>query len=422
MSLAATFQSLVIAFAPFYILRGYIPLPILNLNIPTTLLEVLIILSLVSTFVGYLKSKDNLKVFRTKFDRLILLFLFASFISIFFSPDFIGGIGIFRAYFLEPILFYYALVYETRKVGYGFVINSLVVSGLILSLIAIIQKFSGLLVFAPHELEQGRVSGVYNSANSLALYLGPISILSLSIFLKLKNNFKFLYLGLFLLNVLILLWTRSRGGLAAEAGAVLIMVYGILSVSSDFKIKFVKIRTEVFRRLWVFIPILFILFTTFFYTQIYQIYSTYPQYIAAHEVKGDTLHIRYLIWKSTIEMLKDSPLFGAGLDGFKSAYEQIYKPSIFPEQFQYPHNLILTFWVETGILGLIAFLLLIYKVYFLLMKNIFKTKDPYLGIALIAIMTYWMIHGLVDVPYFKNDLSLEFWVVLALISGFLENK
>jgi len=25
-----------------------------------------------------------------------------------------------------------------------------------------------------------------------------------------------------------------------------------------------------------------------------------------------------------------------------------------------------------------------------------------------------VVHGLVDVPYWKNDLSLEFWVLLAL--------
>ena len=30
--------------------------------------------------------------------------------------------------------------------------------------------------------------------------------------------------------------------------------------------------------------------------------------------------------------------------------------------------------------------------------------------ALVAVV----IHGLIDVPYFKNDLSLEFWILLAL--------
>lgn len=403
--------SLTIIFAPFYILRGYVPLPLFNLSIPTTLLEVLIILSLVFTLLEYLKSNSKLKVFETKFDRLIRLFLFASFISIFFSPDFIGGLGIFRAYFLEPILFFYALIYQTRKSGYKFIVNSLIISGLILSGLAIIQKFFELLVFAPQEMLQDRVTAVYNSANALSLYLGPISILGLAFFLKLKNNFRFLYLLFFLLTIVVLFWTRSRGGLVAEVISILILAYGILSS-----------KIKVLGKFWIFIPISLLFFVIYFFVQIYQTYSTYAPYMAVNEVKGDTLHIRFLIWSSTIEMLKDSPLFGAGLDGFKSAYEQIYKPSIFPEQFQYPHNLVLTFWVETGIFGLTIFLLLVYQAYSILLKNIYNKKDFYIGTALIAMMSYWMIHGLVDVPYFKNDLSLEFWVTLALVTGFLESK
>ena len=34
-------------------------------------------------------------------------------------------------------------------------------------------------------------------------------------------------------------------------------------------------------------------------------------------------------------------------------------------------------------------------------------------IALIAVI----VHGLVDVPYWKNDLSLEFWALLSLSFG-----
>ena len=33
--------------------------------------------------------------------------------------------------------------------------------------------------------------------------------------------------------------------------------------------------------------------------------------------------------------------------------------------------------------------------------------------VLLALMGI-IVHGLVDVPYFKNDLSLEFWVLLGL--------
>ena len=121
-----------------------------------------------------------------------------------------------------------------------------------------------------------------------------------------------------------------------------------------------------------------------------------------------------LIWKGTINMLHDHPIFGAGLNGFKSLYQTSYMPSQFPEAFQYPHNILLTFWAECGILGLVAFLALIAKLFILLIKNL-SSKDLFLGAGLIASLVYIMVHGAVDEPYFKNDLSLEFWVLVALV-------
>jgi hypothetical protein len=46
-----------------------------------------------------------------------------------------------------------------------------------------------------------------------------------------------------------------------------------------------------------------------------------------------------------------------------------------------------------------------------------KAIDP-LALSLFAIIIYTFVHGAVDVPYFKNDLSGEFWVFLAIASFF----
>ena len=31
-----------------------------------------------------------------------------------------------------------------------------------------------------------------------------------------------------------------------------------------------------------------------------------------------------------------------------------------------------------------------------------------------AMLMFWVVQGMVDVPYFKNDLALTFWVTIAL--------
>jgi O-antigen ligase len=77
-----------------------------------------------------------------------------------------------------------------------------------------------------------------------------------------------------------------------------------------------------------------------------------------------------------------------------------------------PHNLFLAFWLETGLLGLAGFIWLLaifFKKLFLLFK-----KSNYFATILIMLMGYILIHGLADTTYFKNDLSVVFWLAVAL--------
>ena len=37
------------------------------------------------------------------------------------------------------------------------------------------------------------------------------------------------------------------------------------------------------------------------------------------------------------------------------------------------------------------------------------------GAGLLGSLTVLVVHGLVDVPYFKNDLSFLFWIIIAVI-------
>lgn len=41
--------------------------------------------------------------------------------------------------------------------------------------------------------------------------------------------------------------------------------------------------------------------------------------------------------------------------------------------------------------------------------------NKYLNIGLISAMIVIIVHGLVDVPYFKNDLAVMFWLFLAMM-------
>ncbi len=395
-------QSAVIVLSPLYIIR--FSLPIFGFALPTTLLELLLLLSVCLTATVFWEDGHKFKELKTQFELPILAFLVAAAVAVVVSFDQRGGLGIFRAYFIEPVLFFYCLIFTARKAGYGFILNSILLAALWLSLLAILQKITGSFTPAPYEMIQGRVTAVYNSANSLALFVGPAAVLSFSKFFSSAKTYKYLYFCLFLLFSLVVVWTKSKGGMGAEVAALLVFGYTLFTLRNNF-----------LQRNWFLFPAILIVVVFSASLYFYQNYDFLPPSYNTTEGKANTLQIRFFIWGGTVNMLKDHPVFGAGLNGFKELYAQKYRLPQFPQDFQYPHNIILNFWTETGLLGLFTFLYLVVRSFALAIQNIISKTRHVLSAGLMAVMVYWIVHGLVDVPYFKNDLSLEFWLIVALI-------
>jgi putative inorganic carbon (hco3(-)) transporter len=394
-SLGKTLQAITIALSPLYILRAHF-------LIPTTLLEGLLITTILATAFEFLSNKGKLKDLRTKFDPLILFFLLAAFIATLVTPDVVGGLGILKAYFIEPVLFFYCLVYTSRRKGSGYIVSALIVASVWLSALAILQKITHQFSLAPYELAQGRVSAVYNSANSLALFLGPVSLIAFSQFIQKRNTQKLLYLGVFLLLTAVIIMTRSRGGMVAELIGLVVFLYAVLAK-----------KHLMLKKYWLILPVAIFAGIALFLASFFKTYYLLPAQVESPNLVSDTLKIRYYIWAGTINMIRDHPFFGAGLDGFKNLYTQKYHLPQYKEEFQYPHNLILTFWTETGLLGLASFLLILVSAFSLLIRNLFK--NPVYIAGLLGALSYLVVHGMVDVPYFKNDLSVQFWTLIALV-------
>ena len=117
--------------------------------------------------------------------------------------------------------------------------------------------------------------------------------------------------------------------------------------------------------------------------------------------------VRLSQWKETIELLKDHPITGVGLSGYPIALKP-YHHDLQYEIFQYPHNILLNIWVELGILGLIAFSLLAFRLFPRRLSDLSDLSNlfPFLFLEI-------LIHSLVDVPYFKNDLAMMTWILIA---------
>ncbi len=113
-------------------------------------------------------------------------------------------------------------------------------------------------------------------------------------------------------------------------------------------------------------------------------------------------------------MLRARPIFGSGLRAYETVMQAYVAPGHKPEL--YPHNLFLAMWVELGLLGLIAFVIL-------LAILLWRGWSSYTRADGVAKPLLWgtsaafiavAVHGMFDTPYFNNDISVEFWVVAAL--------
>ena len=136
----------------------------------------------------------------------------------------------------------------------------------------------------------------------------------------------------------------------------------------------------------------------------------------ALQVDGDSSTAeRIRIYQVSLSMIQGDPLFGTGIGQFQRQFEA-QAPDILNREVTrkeinhalHAHNIFLMLWLSFGILGLIAFL---YLSYILLFRN-----PVDISVILIVPIIYFFVHGLFDVPYFKNDLAYEFWFFASLIT------
>ena len=126
---------------------------------------------------------------------------------------------------------------------------------------------------------------------------------------------------------------------------------------------------------------------------------------------------RIYIWKASVSILKDNFLLGIGPGMFQEHY-QLYalkKPIDGMDlSVPYPHNVFFAFFIQNGLIGGIGFLLLLFW-YVKSVFEIFKSEQKKYAALFGAFLVYFLVHGIADKLYWKNDLSLLFFVFLSVV-------
>jgi O-antigen ligase len=373
--------------SPLYLLRFEF------FGIPTNLLEIIILI----TFLVWLLEKNCFKFNYTKILFLIILLFLGLISSAILKENHTTSFGIIKGWFVFPILFGFIVYNKINSLKKSKnILFSMFLSSFIVSL------FSLIFYYYPTSLTfDNRLRFFYPSPNYLAMFLAPGILVSFYVIPFFKNAFW----GYFMLAIMILSFYLTFS-YAAWFSVFLSSLLSILFIKNIFQ------NRKKFRLIFLSIFLILILFI-FLQADT----SKFQDLINLEE--RSSLSSRIIIWKSSFKILSDNYLLGIGAGNFQEKYldYQQYFPPYLEWAVPQPHNLYIAFWLQSGLIGFLAFVGMIYFWIKIILFNILKAKNDSkkrLAITLLVTMSYILIHGLVDTTYWKNDLSLFFWIIFFL--------
>ena len=404
---------------PMYLVR------LVVFGVPTTILELMVYLLFIMWLIRELRIKNQeswvtcsqrFVIRNSSFIIPIILIIIGVSLATIFSSDLRTSAGIWKAWFIDPLLFFIVVVTVIKNLSQvRKVLCSLFLSGTVVSIISLIYLIQGKLD------PVGRLQAFFNSPNYLAMYLAPVLIIgfgylsshfprspSLPRLTRVKagalaqgptlapprqargpcplscggSQFKSL-LAAFILLFVILFFTKSFG---AWFGIIAAVCFGLL-------LYLFKLRKTRLALIILCLGLVIVLVLGYF----------------ALTQRESSLDARLVIWQKAWQVFKTHPVLGIGPGTFGN-----HLPS-YPEWgVPQPHNLYLAFLLQAGILGFVGFVWLL--IWFF--KNgvkLLTARCSLFAVILMSTMVCILIHGLFDTTYWKNDLSVIFWIIVALM-------
>ncbi|MBR6729401.1 MAG: O-antigen ligase family protein [Clostridia bacterium] len=373
--------------------------------LPTMLLAGLCVLSACSLALRLITNKD-FTLRPVPLGGYILFFALALGVSCLNSFTFIKSMQILFIY-LAFILFYFVAyqTLDTPQKWRAAVVSFLLMAGLV-ALYGVYQNFAGVSStqsWVDAEMFKNikvRVYSTFDNPNVLGEFLVLLIPVSLAVLWKARTDGqKLVYAGIFAILAACLVFTWSRG---AWLGVMLAVALYFI----------------VMDKRWSLLAMIGICMIPFFLAS----GSAIAERILSIGNTADTsTAYRVSIWRAAVTMIQDFWLggVGSGSDAFSMIYPKYALAGA--NYALHSHNLFLQLWVETGITGIVAFLVLMlsfFKKSFSL--SVYQNRsgsDAALCLAMGFGVLGFLFQGLTDNVWYNYKMVLIFWIMLALASS-----
>lgn len=352
-------------------------------GIPTTLFEVVLLAALAFTLGHAMRSREEFRPYMPlALWGALLTFIGVS--SLLVAPDTRAAAGLLKAYLIEPVLFGLAASYAIKtRDDVMLLLKALTIPALVISVIALVQYATGWGIPAPWTEWAGRrATGVYGSPNAVGLFLAPLvsAFFAVAIHGKAAQRWFGVVAAL---GVAAILAAHADGALVAVGASVVVVLFWTRARKAALLLAGAALVCAL-------------------------IVPASRQVLLFQDTSGQ-VHIA--LWQGTVRLLQEAPLTGAGLSGFPAAYDT-HRNAAHTELLQYPHNVVLNFWSELGLTGAIWIVATLGGLAVIALR--LTVRDKKMGVLIASVTTAFSVYGLVDVPYFKNDLAILFWLWLAV--------
>lgn len=294
-------------------------------------------------------------------------------------------------------------------------------TALIVSVYGLRQVFFGaepLATWTDPNSASGSITRVYSylgNPNLLAGYLIPAIAFSLgALFVWQRWSAKALALVMLTVNSIVVLNTYSRGGWIGVAATLFIFAL--------FAVYWWRDRLPQPWRNWA-IPGLLGITVAVLLIAVTAVPPIRDRVSSLFIGRGDSSNnFRINVWNAVLEMIRDHPVLGIGPGN--DAFNQVYPLYMRPRYTALSaYSVLLEITVETGIIGLTAFLWLLaiaVQQTLLQLQRLRQTPNPqaFWLIAAIATLAGFMAHGLVDTVWYRPQLNTLWWLSLGVVASF----
>jgi O-antigen ligase len=324
---------------------------------------------------------------RTNYDAPVALFLVASLSSLLVTEYPLLSVRELRALILEPLLFFWLL--HTLPGSASKALAGFLIAATVTALAAIAQGPLGIGGTSAEGVL--RVQAWYPSANHLALMLGrawPVLVAAA------LSGRQWVWLPAGIVGLALVLTFSTGGWLGALAGTLV-----VLAVLGRQRLTF-RVGAAAASGLVLVSGL--------------AIAGILPERLNPLRQTGG---FRLDLWQSSLEMVRDHPLLGIGLDNFAYAYQAYLREGAVAEpNLSHPHNWVLHMWLELGLLGLVAFGWLVLRFWRNVSAALNQTESRWVVAGAAGAMADLLVHGFIDNSYFLVDLAFVFWLCLALVA------